>query len=50
MIVDAGSSTEMTFTQHMSINHKGVTVIAVPDEEKRYAAHVSAKQGDCYSS
>ncbi len=50
MMVDAGSATEMTFTEHTFINHKGVSVTAALDEGKGYAVHVSARQADCYSS
>lgn len=50
MMIDAGSSTEMTFTEHTFINHRGVSVTAALDEGKRYAVHVAARQGDCYSS
>ena len=50
MMVDAGSATSLTFTEHTFTNHRGVQVTAVLDDRKSYIVHVSARQGDCWSS
>ena len=50
MMIDAGSATELTFTAHTFVNHKGVEVTAALDEGRQYTVHVAAKNGGCYSS